>query len=163
MRDEEGYLTGGSIVNNIDRLEERLIKNHKNKLMIHKVMKRLRDGLIKLENRFIDIFEISDNRVEFRTDEDNNEVFYFNLSNREAEFRGIIDKDVPYIQVIDPGTKGVYVVFQINSSEELTPLSPLDFNRTPYNYSIHVDEIVDFVIGVVCFNLEYDTKEMVLR
>ncbi|MFD3198908.1 hypothetical protein [Bacillus sp. LR_5] len=150
-------------MNNIDRLEERLIKNHKNKLMIHKVMKRLRDGLIKLENRFIDIFEISDNRVEFRTDEDNNEVFYFNLSNREAEFRGIIDKDVPYIQVIDPGTKGVYVVFQINSSEELTPLSPLDFNRTPYNYSIHVDEIVDFVIGVVCFNLEYDTKEMVLR
>lgn len=150
-------------MNNIDRLEERLIKNHKNKLMIHKVMKRLRDGLIKLENRFIDIFEISDNRVEFRTDEDNNEVFYFNLSNREAEFRGIIDKDVPYIQVIDPGTKGVYVVFQINSSEELTPLSPLDFNITPYNYSIHVDEIVDFVIGVVCFNLEYDTKEMVLQ
>ncbi|MCY8191450.1 hypothetical protein MOC62_07495 [Bacillus spizizenii] len=150
-------------MNNIDRLAERLIKNHKNQLMIHKVMKRLRDGLIKLENRFIDIFEISDNRVEFRTDEDNNEVFYFNLSNREAEFRGIIDKDVPYIQVIDPGTKGVYVVFQINSSEELTPLSPLDFNRTPYNYSIHVDEIVDFVIGVVCFNLEYDTKEMVLQ
>ncbi|QUG79140.1 hypothetical protein [Bacillus subtilis] len=150
-------------MNNIDRLEERLIKNHKNKLMIHKVMKRLRDGLIKLENRFIDIFEISDNRVEFRTDEDNNEVFYFNLSNREAEFRGIIDKDVPYIQVIDPVNKGVYVVFQINSSEELTPLSPLDFNRTPYNYSIHVDEIVDFVIGVVCFNLEYDTKEMVLQ
>lgn len=151
------------MVNNIDRLAERLIKNHKNQLMIHKVMKRLRDGLIKLENRFIDIFEISNNRVEFRTDEDNNEVFYFNLNNREAEFRGIIDKGISYIQVVDPGTKGVYVVLQINSSEELTPLSPLDFNRTPYNYSIHVDELVDFVIGVVCFNLEYDNKETVLQ
>lgn len=147
-------------MNNIDRLFERLSKKHKSQIVIHKVMSNLRDELIKLENRFIDIFEISDNRVEFRVSERNNEVFYFKLNNREVEFRSFIVENIPFLAAVDPVDDVTYVAFHINSSEELTPLRNA---ATPHDYSIHISEVVDFVIGVVCFNLEYDTKETVLQ
>lgn len=148
------------MVSNIDRLSERLNKKYKNQLLTLKIMRKLRDDLIQLENRFIDIFEISDNRVEFRTDEDNNEVFYFNLNNSPAEFRIIDHKGTLYLQVIDPDRQLVHVVFQINSSEELTPLLS---NDNPCNYSIHINELVDFVVGVACFDHDFKNKEAVIR
>ncbi|MCY9066615.1 hypothetical protein [Bacillus inaquosorum] len=147
-------------MNNIDRLSERLNKKYKNQLLTLKIMRKLRDDLIQLENRFADIFEVSDNRVEFRIDNDKNEVFYFKLNSSPAEFRIIDHKGTPYLQVINPETQGVYVVLQINSDEELTPVR---FNDTTYNYSININEIIDFVIGIVCFNLEYDNRETVLQ
>lgn len=148
-------------MSNIERLSERLYKKHKNQVLALKVMKKLRDDLIKLENRLVDILEVSDNRIEFRIDDETNEVFYFKLDNHHAEFRIYFGK-TPYLQVINPDTKFKlpYVVLKINNSEELTPLQP---NNTPYNYSIHINELVDFVIGVVCFNLEFDKKETVLQ
>ncbi|UTL73876.1 hypothetical protein [Bacillus halotolerans] len=147
-------------MNNIDRLSERLNKKYKNQLLTLKIMRKLRDDLIQLENRFADIFEVSDNRVEFRIDNKKNEVFYFNLNNSPAEFRVLTVKGVPHLQVIDPDTELVHVVFQINSSEELTPLLS---NDNPCNYSIHINDLVDFVVGVACFDHDFKNKEAVIR
>lgn len=147
-------------MNNIDRLSERLNKKYKNKLLALKVMRKLRDDLVQLENRLSDIFEVSDNRIEFRIGDSKNEVFYFNLNSSPAEFRTIVVKGMPHLQVIDPDTELAHVVFQINSSEELTPLVS---DNNPCNYSIHISELVDFVIGVVCLNQDFVNRETALQ
>lgn len=148
------------MVNNIDRLSVKLNKKYKNQLLTLRIMRKLRDDLIQLENRFADIFEVSDNRVEFRIDNNKNEVFYFKLLSSPVEFRTITVKGVPHLQVIDPDTELVHVVFQINSSEELTPLVS---DNNPCNYSIHISELVDFVIGVACFDHDFKNKEAVIK
>ncbi|WP_439197315.1 hypothetical protein [Bacillus velezensis] len=160
MWNEKEHLMGGHSVSNIDRLSERLDKKYRNKILTLKIMRKVRDDLIQLRNRLADVIEVSDNRIEIRKDNNQNEVLYFKLMSSPAEFRTVISEGKAYLQVRDPETQLVHVVLQINSSEELLPLVSIN---NPCSYSIHISELVDFIIGVVCFSNDFENGPVVAQ
>ncbi|MEC0698674.1 hypothetical protein P8876_04835 [Bacillus haynesii] len=137
-------------MDNIEKLEQRLNKKYEKRINAIKIFDKIQEDIVDFEKKFNNIFEASGSRIEFKYDANRDTdiismsidgtVVDISLKEQEGEF---------YIVVEDSSSQCASVVLHITSANKATPLDLRYLENRTVDYTIHKNEILDFIIGVV--------------
>ncbi|MCY9451576.1 hypothetical protein [Bacillus haynesii] len=137
-------------MDNIEKLEQRLSKKYEKQINAIVIFDKLQEDILDLEKKFNKIFEASGSSIEFGYDANQDtDNISMSIDGTVANIRLVEQKGEFYIVVDDSSNRTASVILQITSADRVTPLDLRYHDNRTVNYTIHKNEILDFIIGVV--------------